>query len=161
MRKLILNITIVLIFTAGALYLSLPLITNHLTTSAATLTSQYRFQQAESLYRRAIQLEPFNFRHYLDLANFYVRTNYYQLRPDTYDLFIKAITLNPASAEAQIGLSRLYMKMGDYLNAEIRIKRAVSLDRNNAGLHLNLCYFYRLIGDIEENVRRLKERFYG
>ncbi len=159
MKKLLPNILIIAFFLTGAYYLSLPLITSRLTDKAQALQAEYRYEKAEPLYKQAIKFEAGNAQHQLNLANFYLNTNYYELRPETLGLFVTAGILNPSSADTRIGLSNYFLKLGDLVGAEERIKQAVSLDPNNAGLRLHLCYFYMQNNQLEQSKEQFKKAF--
>jgi len=158
-RKLIINILILVLFTIGVYYLSLPLISGRLTAKAAALESQFRYQSAEPLYKCAVKLEPLDAAHYHNLAEFYLRSNYFTRRPETLRLFVQAGILNPASADIQNSFSDYFIKSGDLAGSEIRLKQALSLDPNNAAIRLKLCYFYLQNNESEQSREQFKLAF--
>ena len=99
-----------------------------------------RDDEAETLYKRGIDLGRNPVENNLNLAHFYYRMN----RIDESTLFYKiAIKLNPRSSEAHYNLGNIYGRQGKYDEAEESFHIAMSLDQSLALPHYGLGVVYQ------------------
>ncbi len=106
-----------------------------------------KLSEAESLLRKAIQLNP-------DFADGY--SNLGRIQKDLYKLHDaefstrKAIELNPNLAEAYNNLGNILRELGNLSEAEISTLKAIELNPNIAEAHNNLGNIQRDLGNLSE-----------
>jgi Flp pilus assembly protein TadD len=118
------------------------------------------YNQAETLFRRAILLLPNFARPYQALANLQLHVRH---RPSEAEpLFRKAMALDPAYPEPVNGLALVEYKFkSDYIQAETLYKRAIDLDPGYAPAYGNLAVLtYQVHNNYPEAERLFKRALY-
>ena len=77
-----------------------------------------------------------------------------ELEEEVAPLYEKALSLEPTSASAELGLGRLAMRDGDLEAARSHLERAVQLSPDAGAVHATLARLYRRLG---ENDKAIKE----
>lgn len=95
------------------------------------------FQRAIPLFEKSIQMHPLpQAYNYLGLAKRSVGVDLNEVA----GLFKKAVELNDNYAEAHENLGKTYYSMGNFIDAEISIKKALELNPKAAGARLSLAW---------------------
>jgi len=97
---------------------------------ASAYTRLDRFDEAESAYRKAIELTPLRAGGYAALANFYIQAGL--KLPEAKTLAQKAVEMEPV-AEHYFLLSLTCQKNEDFTGASSAVDQAIALDSNNQG----------------------------
>jgi Tfp pilus assembly protein PilF len=101
--------------------------------------NQGKFDQAEGIFKKAIELEPENHNAYLGLGLCYVEQRKFI---PAEDLFKKAIELDSVNSEAYIELGWCYAGQGKFSQAEDLLKKTIERDPKNEGVYLRLGWCY-------------------
>jgi tetratricopeptide (TPR) repeat protein len=116
-----------------------------------TLAGLGRAQEAETAYRRAIEIstrrgQPAKWPH-LNLADLLVKQN----RPaDAEPLLRRALELDPNWAKAHFALGKVLLSLDRKDDALAAVQRAVALDPEFADAHYKLAQLYRLRGETDK-----------
>jgi Tfp pilus assembly protein PilF len=100
---------------------------------------QGKFDQAEGIFKKAIELDPRNYNAYLYLGSCYIDQKKFI---SAGEIFKKAIELDPINAEGYIGLGWCYTDQGKFDQAEGLLKKAIELNPQNDNAYLRLGWFY-------------------
>ena len=71
-------------------------------------------------------------------------------------LYEKALSLEPTSASAELGLGRLAMTRGDLESAQWHLERAVQLSPDAGAVHATLARLYRRLGENEKAIEEAR-----
>ncbi|MGH9396379.1 MAG: tetratricopeptide repeat protein [Terriglobia bacterium] len=110
--------------------------------------------EAESEYKRALALNPFDEASECRLGDIAVQKNDLQ---QAYKLYMRAIQLRPDDAQANLGLAEVLMSMGEMKKTEPLLKRAIQLDPTSAVAHFRLSTLYRQAGRKADAQRELDQ----
>jgi tetratricopeptide (TPR) repeat protein len=140
---------------AAALDPNLPGIHYQLAEALRQANDQGLRAEAESEYKRALELSPRDARAAAalgDLAN---------QRSDSKAaiyFYRKAFAINPQLPDAAIALAESDANEGDYASAAAKLERVIEADPSNMLVHYRLCNVYRKLGR-QEDARRELEAF--
>ena len=85
------------------------------------------FEEAEEMFKRAIEINPKNEWIYIRFAETYQFTETFE---EAEEMFKRAIEINPESYNAYLGLARYYSTIGSYKQEEM-LKKSIKLTPNN------------------------------
>jgi Flp pilus assembly protein TadD len=121
----------------------------------------------ENVLKKAIELNPQNYRAYVDLAWLYRRQDRFS---PAQEYIKKAIELNPQNYRAYLELGRLYRRQHKFSQAEEWFKRAIELNPRETGFYFELGRLYHeqdKFSQAEECFKKcltldpMSERLYG
>lgn len=110
---------------------------------------QYKFSDAEAIFKRAIELDPGNEKAHIGLGKVYNMRQVYRF-PEAEKLYKKAIELNPYSDEAYINLGKVCRIQGKLSEAEEAGKEAVAINPGNEQAYIDLGKTYSMQGRFSE-----------
>lgn len=94
-----------------------------------------RADQAEQLYRKALELNSLNGKAYMGMAGLLMK----QDKNDQAEAFVKkALEADSDDPEARLALARIGSKKGDAKSAEMDLQKAIEADPSNPVLHAEL-----------------------
>jgi len=94
-----------------------------------------RTDQAEQLYKRALELNSLNGKAYMGLAGLLSK----QGKDDLAEGFVrKAIESDADDSEAHLALARILLRRGEYKQSEEELRKGIAADPNNPLLHAEL-----------------------
>jgi tetratricopeptide (TPR) repeat protein len=108
-----------------------------------TLSTAEGRQEAESEYKAALQVNPFDEQSECRLGDIALRRD--DLK-EASERFTRAIQLQPNDPEASIGLAKVFMTMDQPQKAEPLLQHALELDPTSALAHFRLSTIYRQTG---------------
>jgi tetratricopeptide (TPR) repeat protein len=108
-----------------------------------TLSTAEGRQEAESEYKAALQVNPFDEQSECRLGDIALQRD--DLR-EANERFTRAIQLQPNDPEASIGLAKVFMTMDQPQKAEPLLQHALELDPTSALAHFRLSTIYRQTG---------------
>jgi len=111
-------------------------------------------QEAESEYRAALELNPFDEQSECRLGEIAARRNDLQ---EAYDRYTKAVELEPGDPEASIGLAKALMSMDQPEKAQALLKHALEMDPTSAVAHFRLSTLYRQMGRTADAKQELEQ----
>lgn len=106
-----------------------------------------RFDEALSVYRKAIEIAPKNATLFNNIANVFKELDAFK---DAEAAYIQAITLNPAYANAHHNLGKLYKEFNLYEKAEYSYREALRYEPGSIEAQANLGYLLLSEGRFEE-----------
>jgi DNA-binding transcriptional MerR regulator len=101
------------------------------------------FDEAESLYRRAIQLDPSLSIAYTNLGNIRFRRGD---EPGAEALYTQALDVDPKQPEAHYNIGYVALERGDAARAVSHFEKAISVDPRFADAHFNLAMALEQVG---------------
>ena len=101
-------------------------------------------EDAESMYKSAIELDNKFYKAYYNLANLYLNQNKYELAIANFKLATK---YNKEFAPAYYNLGCTYIKIGELKKAKNALLDAVYFTPTVAEYHYNLAYVYKELGN--------------
>jgi tetratricopeptide (TPR) repeat protein len=103
------------------------------------------FDEAEALYRQALELDPYLAIAYTNLGNIYFRRH-----DDTTadSMYRRALELDPKQSEAHYNLGYVLLERGDSSGAVPYFKAAISADPTFADAHFNLAMAFEQMGEV-------------
>ncbi len=101
---------------------------------------QRRFDKAEEILRKGIELDPRNARIYIELGLCYNEQGRYD---EAEDILRKGIELDPKNARGYVELGCCYNDQKRYEETEEILKKGIEVDPKNAHAHLILGWCYR------------------
>ena len=110
--------------------------------------------EAESEYKKALQVNPFDEQAECRLGDIAERRNDFRAASD---LYAKAVQLRPNDPDANLGFAKVLMAMGQPQKAEPLHKHAIELDPTSAAAHFRLSTVYRQTGRMEDAKHELEE----
>jgi DNA-binding transcriptional MerR regulator len=102
------------------------------------------FDQAEELYRRAVQLDPSLAIAYTNLGNIRFRRGD---EPGAEVFYRRALDVDPAQPEAHYNLGYVMLERGHARDAAAYFERAIESDPRFADAHFNLAMAYEQLGE--------------
>ena len=100
-------------------------------------------EEAESEYKKALDLNPFDEASVCRLGDIAAQKN--ELK-EALDLYTRAVQLRPEDGQANLGLAKVLMSMDQMEKAQQLMEHAVQLDPTSAVAHFRLSALYRRIG---------------
>jgi tetratricopeptide (TPR) repeat protein len=119
-----------------------------------TLSSPEARQEAETEYKSALELNPFDEQSECRLGEIALQRD--DLK-EANERFSRALQLQPADPEASIGLAKVFMTMDQPQKAEPLLLHALQLDPTSALAHFRLSTIYRQTGRIADAKHELEE----
>jgi len=119
-----------------------------------TMSTAEARQEAESEYKAALQVNPFDEQAECRLAEIALQRDDLN---EANQRFARALRLRPNDPEANIGLARVFMTMDQPQKAEPLLKRALELDPTSAMAHFRLSTVYRQTGRAADAKHELEE----
>ena len=110
--------------------------------------------KAEEAFRKAIELNPQDYRPYVALARFYRMAGKNTLAEESYN---KAIELDPKRDDVYCELGNLYAQTQQYLQAVNIYKRASSINPGNIKAYTELGWVYSFQGEYAQAEKTLRE----
>lgn len=114
---------------------------------ATQLHQQGELQQAETIYRQVLEVEPDNFDALHLLGVIAAQTQHYDA---AIELFNQAIQLNDTVPSVYNSLGSVFGNQNLFAEATSYYQKALALDSKDADLHSNLAYALRAQGKLEE-----------
>ena len=111
-------------------------------------------QEAESQYRAALELNPFDEQSECRLGEIAARKN--DLK-EAHDRYAKAVELQPGDPEASIGLAKALMAMDQPEKAQPLLQHALEMDPTSAVAHFRLSTVYRQMGRTADAKHELEQ----
>ena len=111
------------------------------------LESLEKLQEAELLYRKAIELKPDYIVAISNLGNILRLLGKFQ---EAELSTLKAIELKPDFANAYSNMGNILKDLGDLKEAEMSYRKAIQLNPNFTDAHVNLAYTLTDLGDLKE-----------
>jgi len=111
-------------------------------------------EEAESEYKAALELNPFDEQSESGLGDIAARRN--DLK-EAYERYTRAVQLQPGDPDASIGLAKVLMSMDRMEQAEGLLKHALQLDPTSAVAHFRLSTVYRQMGRAEDAKHEIEE----
>lgn len=102
------------------------------------------FDQAEDLYRQALELDPYLAIAYTNLGNIYFRK---QDDVAAERMYLRALDIDPRQAEAQYNLGYVLLERGEPSKAIVHLKQAIAADPEFADAYFNLAMAYEHLDD--------------
>jgi tetratricopeptide (TPR) repeat protein len=122
--------------------------------------SRSSFEEAKSLFERAIALDPENAAAQagladatLSLGRFFTGSGVGDWRDASRALASRAIQLDPSLSEPHVSLARILVDRFEFAEAEDEYRRAVSLDPNNSAAHEHYALLLEAEGRVEDALR--------
>ncbi|HEY4122850.1 MAG TPA: tetratricopeptide repeat protein [Byssovorax sp.] len=103
--------------------------------------------EAETLYRRALELDPWLAIAYTNLGNICFRRNDER---EAEVLYRRALELDQVQPEAQYNLGYVMLERGDAADAIAFFRGAISSDPRFADAYFNLAMAYEQVGDVQQ-----------
>lgn len=117
-------------------------------------TSQGAFAKAAASFEQALALQADDLPTMLSLGDLHLT----QGRPEAAEpLFRQALSLQPDSVWARVGLGRAALARHDYAQAVEHLDKALTVDRQAAGIHYPLAMAYRGLGELEKAEAHLQQ----
>lgn len=115
-RPILTNGILVIALAAGAAAVIALFLAETAFDSANRLEKQYRWSRAETMFKAAVRLDPFNICYISGLADFYLNHSAYQKDKTAWlgkcgDLYLKAVEVNPYSADSALNSGRAEIKL--------------------------------------------------
>jgi len=117
-------------------------------------TDAANMEEAESEYKAALKLNPFDEQSESRLGDIAAQRN--DLK-EAYERYTRAVELQPGDPDASIGLAKVLMSMDRMEQAEGLLKHALELDPTSAVAHFRLSTVYRQMGRPEDAKHELEE----
>jgi len=105
-----------------------------------------RYDKALSSYDKAMELDEPTAELYANIGDVYAIRGTKESRQMAITMFHSALELNPIMVRAQYSLGDIYLKMGDYKNAEYRLDKTLELDPMHNRAMLGLAILYHMTG---------------
>jgi tetratricopeptide (TPR) repeat protein len=99
--------------------------------------------ELESLYKRLVADSPNNATYQYSLGYIYASTSKDEDIDRSIAYFAKAVELNPRLTIAYFSLGAMYLRKGDYKNAEVEFQKVIELDDKFYSAYYNLGEVYR------------------
>jgi Tfp pilus assembly protein PilF len=119
-----------------------------------TLSSPDARQEAETEYKAALEMNPFDEQSECRLGEIALQRD--DLK-EANERFSRALQLQPADPEASIGLAKVFMTMDQPQKAEPLLLHALQLDPTDALAHFRLSTIYRQTGRTADAKHELEE----
>jgi tetratricopeptide (TPR) repeat protein len=119
-----------------------------------TLSSPEARQEAETEYKSALEMNPFDEQSECRLGEIALQRD--DLK-EANERFSRALQLQPADPEASIGLAKVFMTMDQPQKAEPLLLHALQVDPTDALAHFRLSTIYRQAGRTADAKRELEE----
>jgi cytochrome c-type biogenesis protein CcmH/NrfG len=119
-----------------------------------TLSTAEGRQEAESEYKAALQVNPFDEQSECRLGDIALQRD--DLK-EANERFTRALQLQPNDPEASIGLAKVFMTMDQPQKAELLLQHALELDPTSALAHFRLSTIYRQTGRSADAKREFEE----
>ena len=116
--------------------------------------STEHYKNSEYEFRRALLINPLDFRAYNNLGNTYQKTGDSARAVDAY---MKCLKVSPGFIEAIINLANLYSISGSYSQAISYYNAAIKIQPNNAGNYYGLALAYLKTGDRDKYIEQLRK----
>jgi tetratricopeptide (TPR) repeat protein len=110
--------------------------------------------EAETEYKKALEVNPFDEQAECRLADIAARKNDLKAASGWYT---KALQLRPDDPDANIGFAKVLMSMGQPQRAQPLLEHAIALDPTSAVAHFRLSTIYRQNGRMDDAKRELAE----
>jgi predicted Zn-dependent protease len=110
--------------------------------------------EAESEYKKALEVDPLDEQAESRLGDIALRNN--DLKA-AYDRYTRAIQLRPDDPNASLGLAKVFMAMGQPKQAQPLLEKAIELDPTSAVAYFRLSTVYRQIGRTADAKHELAE----
>lgn len=120
----------------------------------STLETPESRAEAESEYRAALEVNPYDVQAQCRLGDIAARKNDLN---EAYARYTKAVHMQPANPDANIGLAKVLMSMGQPEKAQPILEHALQLDPTSAVAHFRLSTIYRQLGRPDDAKRELAE----
>jgi tetratricopeptide (TPR) repeat protein len=111
-------------------------------------------EEAESEYKAALKLNPFDEQSESKLGDIAARRN--DLK-EAYERYTRAVQLQPGDPDASINLAKVLMSMDRMEEAEGLLKHALQMDPTSAVAHYRLSTVYRQMGRPEDAKHEIEE----
>jgi tetratricopeptide (TPR) repeat protein len=119
-----------------------------------TVSTPQAHEEAESEYKAALEVNPFDEQSEIRLGDIAVQRN--DLK-EAHERYTRAIQLQPGDPEASIGLAKVLMAMDQPQKAEPLLVHAIALDPSSAVAHFRLGTVYREMGRTAEAKHEIEE----
>lgn len=116
---------------------------NALSNYGSALKKQGKFQDAERVFKFALEMVPNDSELLFNLGNIYNAQNNLQLAKDNYS---QAISVNPSFAEAHYNLGLVFSKLGDKSAAAEHLEKFLELNPNASNAEVIKTYVKKLKG---------------
>ncbi len=113
-----------------------------------------KFEDAEKMFKKVIEFDPFYTDAYNNLGNIYMLRNNFELALEQYT---KVINLSPANDGAYSNIGLIYMKSGSLSKAIEMFQKAVELNPRSAEAFYNLATCYLLFNSIQNAETSIKK----
>lgn len=120
----------------------------------STLETPESRAEAESEYRAALEVNPYDVQAQCRLGDIAARKNDLN---EAYARYTKAVQLQPSNPDANIGLAKVLMSMGQPEKAQPILEHALELDPTSAVAHFRLSTVYRELGRPDDAKHELAE----
>lgn len=114
-----------------------------------------KLQEAEFMYKKAIELDDSYYKAHYNLANIYVETNKPNLAIEEYKKVIKIKSDYPY---AHYNLACVYISQEKYSKAKYELYTAIDLKNTVADFHYNLAYVFKKLGK-EKDANKYLEHY--
>lgn len=120
----------------------------------STLETPESRAEAESEYRAALEVNPYDVQAQCSLGDIAAKKNDLN---EAYARYTKAVQLQPSNPDANIGLAKVLMSMGQPEKAQPILEHALEMDPTSAVAHFRLSTVYRELGRPDDAKRELAE----
>ena len=110
--------------------------------------------EAEAEYKAAIQANSLDVQSQCRLGDIALRANDLKTASEDYT---KAVQLQPNDPDANIGLAKVMMSLGQQQKAETLLQHAIQVDPTNAVAHFRLSTIYRESGRFDDAKQEIEE----
>ncbi len=107
----------------------------------------YKFEEAEEMFMKAIEINPNNYETYFEFGHVYLRQGKYE---KAEEMFKKTLELSPNHSSAYEALGQSYLEQEKFEKVEEMFKKAIKLSPNNGRVYGLLGRSYLEQGRFEE-----------
>ncbi|MFC1645700.1 carbohydrate-binding domain-containing protein [Candidatus Omnitrophota bacterium] len=167
-RRIAVNIFLLVFFSLLIAAVSLPLVTELQFDRAKRLEIGYRWAKAKETYFKVLSLNPLNADFFTQTGDFLLRQSVYskneeEVFKEAKELYQRASQLNPAYGYYRFLLGRVQKNLGDLKGALVNFKAAAKLDpynsRTNYLIGANMLSVWNNLSDAEKDFTLTRLRY--